>query len=154
MQVARLVEQRGELLELRRGQGIGAERGHRLVRAPPIGGHQLRPGTLLGAELAQAQLALAREPDQESRGAVAQRGALVVELEPPGRHQVHEHHELAGLDREHLADPANALQLAAGEGVEGRVEGLHGDHAGSERGLDLRAGDARRQAARRDLDLG
>ena len=62
-------------------------------------GSSLRPRPLLGAELAQAQLAPVLEPDQQPRGAVAQRRALVPQLQPPGRHQVDQHDQLAGVER-------------------------------------------------------
>ena len=39
---------------------------------------------LLGAELAQAQLAPVGQPHEQPRGAIAQRGALVEELQAPG----------------------------------------------------------------------
>ena len=45
-------------------------------------------------------------------------------------------------------------ERAAGERVERRVERLHRDHAGRERGLDLGARGGARQAPRGDLDLG
>ena len=73
-----------------------------------LGRQQLGPGALLGAELAQPQLAPVVEPDQQPRGAVAQRGALVPELQPSGRHQVDQHDQLAGLDDQHLAHPPDA----------------------------------------------
>ena len=154
VEVAGLVEQRRELLERRRRVGVRAR-----ASPPPrprdlVGGQQLRPGALLGAELAQAQLAAVVEPDQQPRGAVAQRRALVEQLQPAGRHQVDEQRQVAGLDDEHLADAPHAVQLAAGERVERRVERLQRDHARRQRGLDARARDAGRQAARGDLDFG
>ena len=51
---------------------------------------QLRPGALLGAELAQAKLAPVGEPDQHPGGAIAKRGALLEHLEAARRHQVDE----------------------------------------------------------------
>jgi ribose 5-phosphate isomerase B len=67
---------------------------------------------------------------------------------------MHEQDEVARVDREHLADAAHAVQLAAGEGVERRVEGLQRYESGRERRLHARAGDPLREAARSDLDLG
>ena len=108
MQVARLVDQRRELLERRRGPGLGPERRDHLVLGDRVRRQQLRPGPLLGAELAQPQLAPVLEPDQEPRGPVAQRGPLVEDLQPPGRHQVDQQRQVAELDDGHLADPAHA----------------------------------------------
>ena len=90
VEVARLVDPLGELLERRRRPGLGAERGDHLVASDLGRAQQLRPGALLGAELAQAQLASVGEPDQHPRGAVAKRGALVEHLQAAGRHQVDE----------------------------------------------------------------
>ena len=95
VQVARLVEHARELLERGWRQRVRAERGHGLVLVELARREELGPGALLGAELAQAKLAPVTEPDQQPRAAVAQRGALVVELEPAGGHQVNQHHELA-----------------------------------------------------------
>ena len=136
------------------GSASGPERGHELVLVELARREELRPGALLGAELAQAKLAAVAEPDQEPRAAIAQRGALVIELEPPGGHQVNQHHELARVDCQHLAHAADAGELDPGEGVERRVERLHGHHARGERGLHLRAAHALGQAAGGDLDLG
>jgi len=61
VEVAWLVEQRRELVGRRRGKGVGPERGHRLVVGDRVRVQQLRPGALLGAELAKAQLAVAGE---------------------------------------------------------------------------------------------
>ena len=54
----------------------------------PARAQQLRPGALLGAELAQAQLAAVGEPDQDPRAAILERRPLVEDLQPPGGHQV------------------------------------------------------------------
>ena len=71
VEVARLVEQLGELVERRRRRRVRTERGDRLVRSHGVGRKQLRPRALLRAELAQAKLAAVLEPDQDARGAVA-----------------------------------------------------------------------------------
>ena len=118
------------------------------------GRQQLRPGALLRPELAQAQLAAVLEPDQHPRGAVFERGALVVAAQPPGRHQVDQQGEVAELDHRHLADPPHRGQLAAGQRVERRVEGLHHVHPGRQRRFHRRAGQRRVEAAHGDLDLG
>jgi len=62
--------------------------------------------------------------------------------------------QVAGVDRQHLPDPAHALDRAARERIERGVEGLHRHHAGCQRRLDLPAGGAGAQAAGGDLDLG
>ena len=79
----------GELLGRRRRAGLRARawRPPRRLSTASVG-QQLRPRALLGAELAQPQLAAVLEPHQEPRGAVAQRRALVEQLQPAGRHQV------------------------------------------------------------------
>ncbi len=62
---------------------------------------QLHPSRLLGAELAQPQLAralIARsglDPHEQPRGPVARPGELVVELQPAGRHQVDQQRQRA-----------------------------------------------------------
>ena len=87
-----------------------------LVVVERVGAQQLHPRRLLRAELAQAQLAPAvgREPQQQPRRAVAQPGALVVELQAPGAHEVHEQREVAGdVDDEVLAAPPHAGDRAA-----------------------------------------
>jgi hypothetical protein len=65
-----------------------------------------------------------------------------------------EQREVARLDREHLPDPAHAVELAAGHRVERRVECLERHQPGRQRRLHACAGNARRQAACCDLDLG
>ena len=143
-----------QLVDRRGRVGVGAQRRHRLVLCHRVGGQQLRPRALLRAELAQPQLPAVLEPHQDPRGAVAQRRSAVEELEPAGRHQVDEQRQVAGLDGEHLADAAHAVQLTAGERLERRVERLQGDEPRRERRLHARARDAGRQAACGDLDLG
>ena len=129
VEVAGLVEQTGELVQRRRRVGVRAERRDRVVGPSASARQQLRPGPLLGAELAQAQLAPALEPDQQPRGPVAQRRPVVPELEPSRRHQVDQDDQLARVDHEHLAGPAHAGDRPARERVERRVERLHRDHA-------------------------
>jgi hypothetical protein len=67
---------------------------------------------------------------------------------------VDEKREVARLDGQHLADPANTVGLAPDEGVERRVEGLERVDAGRERRLDARTRKPARETTRRDLDLG
>ena len=157
MELARLVDGLGELVERRRRPGLRAERLDHLVGLDAAGPVELRPGTLLGAELAQAQLAPVGEPDEHPRGAVLERRALVEHLEAPGAHQVNEQLELlvAGeLDDGHLADASRARNRHALEGGEHRVEGLDRDHARRQGRLDLGAVERRAEAAGGDLDFG
>ena len=124
MEVARLVDQLGELVERRRRVGVRPERGDGLVLRDRVRRQQLRPRPLLRPELAQPQLPAVLEADEDARRLVSQRRARVEQLQPPGRHQVDEEHEVAGLDGQHLADPPDAVELPAREGVERRVERL------------------------------
>ena len=109
-------------------------------------GSSFAQAALLGAELAQAQLAAVGEPDQHPRGAVAQRRPLVEQLQPPGRHQVDQQGEraraVAGRTRptgilpirRTPVDPARRpARRAAG------LEGLQRGHPGRQRRLDLGA---------------
>jgi hypothetical protein len=115
---------------------------------------EFEPRALLGAELAQPQLAPVGQPDQHTRAPVLQRGALVEQLQAAGGHQVDEDRELAvELGDEHLADAPDPLEGAPLESREGRVDRLHGHHAGREGGLDLGTGERRPQSASGDLDL-
>jgi hypothetical protein len=82
VEVAGLGDQSGELIEWRRRPGFGPEPGGGLVVVHGVARQQLRPGSLLGAELAQAQLAAVLEADQDSRGTVLQRGAFVEDANP------------------------------------------------------------------------
>ena len=120
MQVPRLGDLPASSDERRRRPRFGAERRDHLVRLHRVGGHQLRPGALLGAELAQPQLAAVGQPDEHPGCAVAQRGTLVEDLEPACRHQMDQHRERSGavaggreLDDGHLGDAANAGDGAA-----------------------------------------
>ena len=155
--MAGLIEGGGELLERRRRPGLGAERGDHLLAREVAGLEQLRPGPLLGAELAEPQLTAVGEADEHPRAAVAERGTLVEDLQAPGRHHVDEQDELAPvaeLDHGHLPDPADAVQGLADDRVQRRFDALQGDHPRSERGLDLGAFQGRLDATRGDLDLG
>ena len=77
------------------------------------------------AALAQTQLASIRQPDQEARGAVAQRRARVEQLQATGGHEVDLDGEIAvELDHEQLAAASDVLEPAAGQGGERRVERL------------------------------
>ena len=143
-----------------RANSSAGERGRRRGRASPrprrrhaSDGQQLRPGALLGAELAQPQLAPVVEADQQPRGAVAQRGAPVPELKATRGHQVDQHARSPVSTGEHLAHrrtPSISRPASASSGG----SKSSGDHAGRQRRLDRGAGGAARQAARRDLDFG
>ena len=65
-----LVDDLRELLERGRRPGLGAERRDHLLGGDVVGVEELAPGSLLGPELAQPQLATVREPDQDSRTTV------------------------------------------------------------------------------------
>ena len=60
------------------GHASGPSVGERLVLLELAGAQQLHPRGLLGAELAQAQLAAVVEADEQPRGAVAGPRRLVV----------------------------------------------------------------------------
>ena len=92
-------------LERGRGPGLRPQRRHHLVGLDLLARQQLRPGPLLGPELAQPQLPPVLEPDQQPRGAISRRGRLVEDLQPPRRHQVDQQRQVAELDHRHLADP-------------------------------------------------
>ena len=76
MEVARLIDRRGELGERRSRPGVRAQGGDRLVVGDLGGPKQLRPGRLLGPELAQPQFPVAVDPDEHPRGPVAERSRL------------------------------------------------------------------------------
>jgi hypothetical protein len=136
------------------GPRLRAERCDDVLVADGVGREQLHPRRLLGAELAQAQFAAAFDADEQPRRAIARAGALVVELHAPGAHEVRQDHELpADVDREVLADAPHALDRAAGERFQRRVEGLERVDARRHRRLDRRALERRAQAPCRDLDL-
>src|SRR5215210_5529219 len=152
--MARLVEQPRQLVRRGRRISVGPERRDGVVGRHRVRAEQLGPGALLGAELAQAQLAPVLQPHQDARGAIAERRARVEELKAARGHEVHEQGQVAGLHREHLADAAHAVELPAGERVERRIERLQRYQPGRERRLHERAHQPRRQAACADLDLG
>ena len=110
------------------GQASGPERGDHLVLGDRVGRQQLRPGALLGPELAQPQLAAVLEPDQHPRGAVFGRGPFVEDAQSAGRHQVDQQRQVAELDHRHLADPPHPADLAPDQRFQRRVEGLHHVH--------------------------
>jgi hypothetical protein len=87
----------------RRRVRVGAERRHVLVRRQVARREQLGPGPLLGAELAQPQLAAIGEPNQQAGALVAEGGAVREELEPPGGHEVDQERQVAEVDHGHLA---------------------------------------------------
>ena len=143
VQVARLVEQLRELVERGRRIGVGAERGHGLVGRHGVRREQLRPGALLGAELAQPQLAAVLEPHEDPRRAVAQRGARVEQLKAPGRHEVDQQRQVARpRPPSILPMRADAVELAPGERVERGIERLQRHEARGQRRLHSCAGDA------------
>jgi hypothetical protein len=53
VEVTGLVDRLSELLQMRGGPGVWAERRHQLVLVDLVPRQELRPGGLLGAELAQ-----------------------------------------------------------------------------------------------------
>ena len=144
VKLARLVEELGQDIHRRCRPGLGAERSDHLVLGDRVACHQLGPGALLGPEFAQAQLAAVGKPDQHPRGTVAKRGALVEQLQSPGRHQVHEQRQLpvvvravGELDDRHLPDPPCGLDRSPGERGERWIDRLQRDHPGRKRRLDL-----------------
>ena len=160
MEEARLVERLRELWHGRGGPRLGAEGGDHLVLFGLALAQELRPRALLGAELAKAQLAPVREADEDARGAVAKRGALVEDLKAPRRHQVDEEVKApcsSSARRNwtdgHLPVAGRARDFHAGQRAQRRVERLERHHARRERRLDLRAFEGRADASCRDLDL-
>ena len=128
--------------------GPSAERG--VVGLDLLGAQHLDPRALARAELAQAQLMRLKvigDADEQPRRAVAQRRALVVELEAAGRHEVDEERELTGqVDDEVLpAPPERRGSPCRRSRRERRVEGLQRVDAGSEGGSTS----SRRAAPRR-----
>ena len=147
----------GEQLAQRRrvGPRLRPERRERVVGRDVLRAQDLDPRALARAELAQAQLVAVGEPDEQPRGAIAQRGALVEELQAPGRHEVHEQGEVAGeVDHDVLADPPHAGDGGALDRVQRRVEGLQRVDARGERRLHDDAAQRGIQPACGDLDLG
>ena len=157
VQVPRLVEQLRELLDRRRRPGLGPERGDHLMARDLAGGQQSGPGPLFGPELPQAQLLSFTEPDQDPRRLVAERCALVEQLQPPGGHHVDEQRQRRAvaleLDDRHLPDPPDLGHRHPRERVERRVERLHRDHPRRQRRLDRETARGRVQASRGDLDF-
>ena len=147
------VEQRAQVGG-RVGPRLRPERRDDGLRADGIGREQLDPRRLARAELPQSQLAPAFDPHEQPRGPVAQARALVVELHPPGAHEVREQHELpADIDGEVLADPPDAFDRAALKRRQRRVEGLQRVDARRGRRLDRRAGKRLGKPPCRDLHL-
>src|SRR3954464_4638392 len=115
----------------------------------------LDPRALARAEFAQAQLVAVRQADEQPRSAIAQRGALVEELQAPGRHEVHQQGEVAReVDDEVLAHAPHAGDGGALDRVQRRVEGLQRVDARRERRLDDDTPQRGIQPACGDLDLG
>ena len=145
VEVARLVDRRAASSS---SGGAGQASGPRVATISSAGdlsgGQQLRPGALLGPELAQPQLAAVAEADKDPRAPVPQRGPLVEDLQPSRRHHVDEQRQLrpvavAELDDRHLADPPDPVDRSSDDRVERRLDALQRDHARRERGFDLRA---------------
>src|SRR4051794_39022519 len=65
-----------------------------------------------------------------------------------------EERQVAQLHDRHLARTADGGDLAAHDGIERRIERLHGHHPGRERGLHPSASDRAVQPARGDLYFG
>ena len=94
------------------------------------------------------------QPHEQAGAAVARLGVDVIELQPPGGHQVHQQRQVAAhVDDEVLAAPPHARDRPAHEGVERRVERLQRVDARRERRLDLRAAERGAQPARHNLDF-
>jgi hypothetical protein len=154
VQRPRRVQQRAERIGWV-GPGLGAERRQRVVLLERGAAQQLRPSRLVGAELTQAQLATVVDAHQQPRGTVAQPGALVVELQPAGGHQVHQQREIvADVDDHMLADPPHAGDPLAVERRQRRIERLQRVDARRERRLDAGAAQRVVKPTRGDLDLG
>ena len=112
----------GEQLAQRRrvGPRLRPERRERVVGRDVLRAQDLDPRALARPELAQAQLVAVREPDEQARGAIAQRGALVEQLQAPGRHEVHEQGEVAGeVDDEVLAPRRTPVTTAPSSACSG-----------------------------------
>ena len=78
-----------------------------------------------------------------------------MELQPPGRHQVQQQHEVVlEVEHEQLAAPAHARERLAVDRLERRVEGLQSVDAGREARLDPLARQHVAQSPRDDLHLG
>ena len=88
VEVARLVDQLGELLERRRRPGLGPERRDHLVLVDLVARQQLRPGRCLVPNSRRRSSRPSASRIRTRERAVLERGALVEELQPPGRHQV------------------------------------------------------------------
>jgi hypothetical protein len=144
-----------QLLERRRvGPGLRAQRRERVVALEPVGGQELGPGALPGAELAQAQLAAVSQAHQHAGAAIARAGPAVEELQAAGGHEVDEEREPPlEVDDQMLPAPADGAQPPALQSVQRRVVGLQGIDAGRRGGLDVRTGDRRVNPPRGDLHL-
>ena len=142
----------------RRRPRLGAERRDHLValrRSPAR--QQLRPGALLGAELAQPQLAPVGEPDQHprARGPSATRACRrPAAARPtsggraaPGRRR----NSTTGILPTRRTPRRPCVPTSASSGGSKR---LHRDHSRRQRRLDLDALERGAKAARGDLDLG
>ena len=121
-----------------------------------VGAQQLDPGRLLGAELAQAQLAAVGDAHEQPRRAVARAGALVEELQAPGAHEVHEQHEVAAdVDDEVLAAPPHAGRSRdPSSAYSGGSNVFSALMPGASADSIVRAAQRRVQPPRGDLDLG
>ena len=133
------------------GQASGPSVATASSAASALGREDLDPRGLLAC---RTRAGAARAPssmrtssrDVRSRSA----GALVEQLQAPGAHEVHEHVQVAAdVDDEVLADAPHALDRAAVERVQRRVERLERVDARRQRRLDRRARAAPRSAGAR-----
>ena len=154
MQVARLVDRAANSSSGGAGQASGPERRDHLVLGDRVGRQQLRPGPLLGPELAQAQLAAVLEPDQHPRGPVFRRGPLVEDPQPPRRHQVDQQGQVAELDHRHLADPPHPGHSRPTSASSGGSKVFITFIPGASADSTVGAGQRGVEPARGDLDLG
>jgi hypothetical protein len=136
------------------GPRLGPEVAERLVGGDGLGRQQLHPRALLGAELAQPQLAALGEPQADARGAVAHGGVLSEQLQAARAHQVHQQRETAGVEHQQLAATAEPLDRGTLEGAQRRVEGLERVDAGRDGRLDRLAGERLVETTGGDLHLG
>jgi hypothetical protein len=151
---------RQQLAEQRRVRPrLGAEREQDVLGLERLGPQQLDPRGLLGAELAQPQLAVAGQAEQDARRAVTQRAALGEQLQPARAHEVHEQRERPVLRRvqiqqQQLPAPAHAGERRTLDGMQRRIERLEHVQARRHRRLEHLAGQDAVQPAGGDLHLG
>ena len=154
VEVARLVDRRGELLQRRRGPGFRPERRDHLVLGRP------RP---IGSSFAQARCLVPNSRSRSSRPSssrISTREArsfsdarLSRRRQPPRRHQVDQQRQIAELDHRHLRDPPHPGDLSPDQRFQRRVERLHHVHPRRQHRFDGSSASAA-QPPRGDLDLG